>query len=197
MDEKIRPGVWLYWLAGFILAAGITVFVVLLVTSIAGIGGAYKQVVVPGRVELTLENKGTYNIFHEYRSVVGNKIYDTDKSINGLKCMLTKKSTSESIPLSVPFGNSNYEIDGREGNSVFEFTIDEPGTYELSAYYDGNQDGPETVLAVGQGFFSSLIFSILGGIGIVFASVISSLIIFITTYRKRIKYKKELQRGYY
>lgn len=194
MDERIRPGRWLYGLAVLILAVGITLFVITLVNTITGVGDSINQYVVPGRNEIVFEKAGKYTIFHEYRSLIGNKIYNSDSSLNGLSCSLTDKSTNMDVQLSATWASSKYEIGSREGVSVFEFTIEKPGTYVLNAWYDNNNDGSETVLGVGQGFGGGFLLSIFGMIGIMLVSIILFIFIIVLTYAKRRRYKKELER---
>lgn len=185
MNEKIKPGRWLYVLAGFILAAGITGFVIMLVTGILGVGQSFKQVVVPGESELYLDQAGNYTIFHEYRSVVDGKIYNTSSSLSGLQCTIVDKSNNSKLPMSVSWSNSKYEIGNREGVSVFEFKIDKPGIYILSANYDQNSDMQKTVLAIGRDFGGNLLGLIFGAIAILFVSIAAFITIIVLTYRKR------------
>ncbi len=49
-----------------------------------------------------------------------------------------------------PFGSTSYALGDRAGDSLFEFGIDEPGDYILTAEYEGDRTEPEVVLAIGQ-----------------------------------------------
>jgi len=79
---------------------------------------------------------------------------------------------------------TRYELTGHKGVSVLAFDIDAPGNYRLKAAYEvGN--GPETVLAVGQGFIGRLFTLILGTIGIAFITAGGGVAIASVTYVKR------------
>jgi len=63
-------------------------------------------------------------------------------------------------------------------------TVDQPGTYEFAAWYIKGQ-GPEIVLAIGQGFTGKLMRTIGGGIAILFGSGAVGIGIAVVTFRKR------------
>jgi len=186
MNTSKAPSKKGYALAGGILAIGIILCVVLLSLSLSS-DNLDEQVVVPGFKELTFDKEGTYTIFYEYRSVVDGKVYQTDQSISGLQVLLEDKATNNPVELKNST-SSTFNVNGREGVSVFTFDIDEPGTYVLSAWYDGSQD-TEVVLSVKEGFVQNLLFIVFGVIsagGLGFIAVV----IFIWTYYKRAKYNR-------
>ena len=111
------------------------------------------QIVVPGSSDITLPQPGEYTIFYEYRSMVDNRIYSTDQDIPGIIVNIVSKDTGDEIPLSTPSTSSTYTIGGRSGIGLFDFSIDKPGIYEISASYpatNGQQEEQtqEIVLAV-------------------------------------------------
>jgi len=191
--EKIRPSRWLYVLAGVIFIGGWVGFAVILFTSLMGIGNKMQQVVVPGRSTITLHDTGSYSIFHEYRSVVGNKVYSTGKELPGLECVLVSKSTGASVPLTPASSSETYEMGGRSGISIFEFNIHDPGEYELSASYAGGQQGPEAVLAVGHDFTLGIITTVFGSLAVVFGCIAISIALAVFTAIKRSNAKKRLR----
>ena len=93
------------------------------------------QIVVPGSSDITLPQPGEYTIFYEYRSMVDNRIYSTDQDIPGIIVNIVSKDTGDEIPLSTPSTSSTYTIGGRSGIGLFDFSIDKPGIYEISASY--------------------------------------------------------------
>jgi len=151
------------------------------------------QIVVPGQRELHLSETGQYTVFHEYKSVVGDKVYSG--SLSGLQCSLTSKATGEQIPLSPSSANSTYSMGPRSGVSVFDFSVQSPGLYVFSAQYPAGEDGPEVVLAVGHGFVKQLLVTILGGLGIMFGSMGVAGTIAVLTYFKRHREFKRIQDG--
>lgn len=77
--------------------------------------------------------------------------YLETNSIIGLLCTLQNTQTGEFIELNNSSVNSNYSVGEREGKSIFDFIVDEPGRYELNAWYESDK-GEEAVLAVGKGY---------------------------------------------
>jgi hypothetical protein len=186
----VKPSRIFYGVSISVFIAGLILFIIVLISRIfSSVNGIGTQVVVPGTEIIELNKTGKYNIFHEYKSVVDGKIYSSN-SINGLYCTLKNVKTGEDITLTITKPNIKYSVNGREGRSVFEFNIDEPGKYELKAWY-GQRDGEETVLAVGKGFGAGLFATIILCIGILFGSIVISVLIFVITFLKRRKFKNE------
>ena len=67
--------------------------------------------------------------------MVDNRIYSTDQDIPGIIVNIVSKDTGDEIPLSTPSTSSPYTIGGRSGIGLFDFSIDKPGIYEISASY--------------------------------------------------------------
>jgi hypothetical protein len=192
-DHKIKPGRWVYALAGLIFVSGWVGFAAILFTNLSGIGKKLQQVVVPGKSAITLHEAGSYTIFHEYRSVVGGKVYSTEKELPGLECELVSKSTGARVPLTPATTNGTYEMGGRAGVSIFDFSIHDPGEYELSATYSAGQQGPEAVLAVGQDFTLGIITTVFGSLAVVFGCILISIALAITALIMRSNAKKRLK----
>ncbi|MBI4165635.1 MAG: hypothetical protein HY508_07880 [Acidobacteria bacterium] len=169
--QEIRPGRWLYGLAAVIFVAGWAMFAIVLWKSLSGLDEGLQQVVVPGTAELNLAKPGSYTIFHEHESVVGSRIYSGSETVSGLECSLRSKATGAAVKLSRSTANTHYSTGGRSGVSFLEFRIEQPGVYELSAEYPEGKEGPEIVLAVGQGVGLRIVTGILGSLAIVFGCI--------------------------
>jgi hypothetical protein len=193
LEEEIRPSRAYYGLAVVVFIAGWVLFGWFLFRNLSGISGKLQQVVVPGKVELALSKPGEYTIYHEYQSVVGSKIYSAEKNLPGLDCALVSKTTGSKVALSPASVSSSYAVGSRSGVAVFDFRIDQPGVYELSAGYPEGQEGPEVVLAVGQGFAIGIVTTVFGGLAIVFGSMAAATAIALVTLIKRDKAKKQLK----
>lgn len=191
--EDIRPSRGYYGLAGLVLVAGGALFALLLFKNLSGLADKLKQVVVPGKSEITLTEPGEYTIFYEYQSVVGNRVYSTERNLSGLECALVSKDTRAKVALSRTSTNSTYTVGGRSGESIFDFRIERTGTYELSAWYPEGREGPEVVLAVGHDFTTKLLLTIFGGLGILFGSIALAVAIALVTFIKREKAEKRLK----
>ncbi len=183
---KTKPSRWYYVLAGILLGAGFTGLWFFLLSGVSTLTEGLIQIVVPGQHELILSETGGYTVFHEYRSVMGNKVYSMAKGeLSGLQCGLASKATGEVIPLHGSVMNSKYSIGERSGIAVFNFRIYSPGTYVFSAQYPPGNGGPETVMSVSHGFAKDILVTILGGLGILFGSVGAATAIAVITFVSR------------
>ena len=190
--HAIRPSAWWFALPAAVLVIGAVAFALVLVDGLMGITDGFTQVVVPGQAEVTLDEPGTYTIFHEYHSVVDGKVYSTAGDISGLRCRLVSKQTGAEVPLSSMSASMTYELGSRSGRAILECEIDQPGVYVLSAEYAEGQAGPEVVLALCRGFMKTLLFTIFGGLGIAFGSLAVAATIAIVVFVKRRKAKARL-----
>jgi len=183
-----------YALAALVFVAGWVLFALFLFKNLSGLSSKLQQVVVPGKAELNLAQAGTYTIYYEYESVVGSKVYSTGRSLSGLECAVTAKVTGANVPMSSTTVSSHYSLSGRSGFGVFDFTIDRPGIYVLSAQYAEGHEGPEVVLAVGQGFTTGILTTVFGGLAMVFGSMGLAVAIAVITFLKRMRAERALRR---
>jgi hypothetical protein len=179
-EQDLRPGRWLYGLAAVIFVAGWVLFAVFLWKNLSTIGKGFQQVVVPGKTDITLAKPGKYTIFHEYRSVVGTRVFSGERYVSGLECRLASKATGEEVRLSRSLTSATYNSGGRSGVSMLDFRIETPGVYEFWAGYEDTGEGPQVVLAIGQGFGLRIVTTVLGSLAIVFGCI--GLAVFIAVY---------------
>jgi hypothetical protein len=192
-EKKVKPSAWFYVLAGLVLVGGMAGFVFFLIGGLSDLSGGLTQVVVPGSQELTFSKSGTYTVFHEHKSIVGNKMYSmTPGGLAGLQCRMVSKTDGQEVSLSPTRMNSTYSMGSRSGVGVFDFTIDSPGEYLFSAKYPADEEGPQAVLAVGHGFVEQLLKTVFGGIGIMFGSLAAAIAIALTTFFMRRGSRKQL-----
>lgn len=171
----------MYGVSAVLLVIGIALSLTLVFQLL---GGSEKDLrfVAPGSKEFTVDKEGTYTIFYEHKSVVDGKVYLTDENIPGLLVLVQEKQSEDPVKL-VKSTNSSYNLNGREGVSLFKFKIEKPGTYDLLAAYE-DVDGPKIVLSVKRDFVQSLLLGI-GGTLIGVGFTLASIILFIVTYLKR------------
>lgn len=193
-SQEAGPSRMYYGLAALVFVAGWVLFALFLFKNLSGLSSRLQQVVVPGKAELNLAQAGAYTIYYEYESVVGSKVYSTGRTLSGLECAVRAKATGENVPVSPTTVSSSYSLGGRSGLGVFDFKIDRPGVYVLSARYAEGREGPEAVLAVGQGFAAGIITTVFGGLAIAFGSMAAAVAIAVITLVKRMKSKRELSR---
>lgn len=179
----------IFYVIGFaIIIIGIPLFAILVFSSINNIVGDNDlvQLVVPSRGDIRLEKTGKYTIYHEYRSVIDNRVYSSSpQEISGLEIALVSKTTGMPIPIVEASVSSTYSVGSRSGISLFDFNIDEPGTYELSAFYPDGHTEPKVVLAIGHGLVGKIIWTALQGVGILLGTFTAGSIIVIMTFLKR------------
>lgn len=182
--DSIKPSKSLYAVSGLIFIVGVILFVVVLMTGIiSSIECINTQVVIPNSQNIELKEPGEYSIYFEHKSVIDGKIFDTS-NINGLVCKLKNIETGEYVKLKNSSSNSSYSIKGREGRSIFNFTIDKAGIYEIDASYESGE-GEEAVLAIGKGFGATLVRTILVCFGILFLFISGAIILFVYTLTNR------------
>lgn len=192
---SIKPSRWYYVLAAIVFVAGWGLFAVFLFLGLRGLGSKLQRVVVPGQSELALTEAGDHTIFYEFHSVVGNRVYSTDENLSGLECELVSKATGARVPISASFFSTTYSVGSHEGKSLFDFHVDQPGAYTLSAAYAAGHEGPEIVLTVGQGIFVRIAVTVFGGFSSLFVCLALAAAMAVITLIKRSKAKKRLASG--
>jgi len=202
--QAIRPGRWLYGLAGVMIVVGILLAVAGVATFAGTIGTIHKmgeemhRVVVPGAATVTLDKAGSYVIYHEHQSVVGGQTFSNPPALSGLTVTLIRKETRQPVSLSGVTMSETYALGSRAGVAVWHFDIEKAGEYQLSATYAPGATGPPAVLAVGppamqmvRGMFGR----IMGVIASVFGFILlggGGLAIILVTYFKRRSARKRL-----
>jgi hypothetical protein len=196
MDQsRIKPSRWYYSLAALIFLAGCGVFVLVLIRQSKSLSGSLVQILAPGQMELNLTEAGSYTIFYEHESVVGERVYSTGEHLSGLECQLISRATGSGIALSAPPASSGYSIGRRSGRSIFQFHIDQPGAYIFFARYTGGQLEPEVVLALGHEFGRHSFAASAGSLALILGSTGLALAVAVLVAIKRDKSKKRLATG--
>lgn len=180
-----------YVLGALCLATGMAFAGWFVWSELAALQTAFIRVVVPGSAELTLNDPGTYTIFHEAESVVDGQLYSAP-NIAGLTVTVTSASDGKPVPMTVPVASSTYTVGGHSGRSVFAVTIAQPGKYRLTATYAAGKNGPQTVLAISQGFAWGLVKTILGALVATFAGFGAALALVLTTFFRRRRMQRAL-----
>ncbi|MCX5815915.1 MAG: hypothetical protein NTX75_06670 [Proteobacteria bacterium] len=189
--QQHGPGRWLYALSALILVVGVASFVLVLLSGLKSMENSLARIVVPGKYDINLKEPGNYIIFYEYQSVVGGKIYNTGQKTPNMRCNILSKMTGQPVPLSSPSASYSYST-GRSGIGVLEFTAGQTGPYEISAWYPEENLGPEIVLAIGKGFGTRLMTTILTCIAILGGSIVLAAVIFVVTLIKRRRARQTL-----
>ncbi|MCX5813809.1 MAG: zinc ribbon domain-containing protein [Proteobacteria bacterium] len=184
IGQKHGPSRWFYALSALILVVGIASFVLLLLNSLSGLDKSLARIVVPGKYDMNLTVKGKYIIFYEYQSLIGDKVYQTGQKIPQMRCNVLSKATGQPVALASPSMSYSYSF-GKSGIAVLEFTITQPGAYEIAAWYSEGKTGQEVVFAIGKGFQEKIMTTIFSCIAVLGGSIVLAIVIFIVTLIKR------------
>jgi hypothetical protein len=165
--------------AGLIAIAGFVCAGLYLWPRLGSVDAGMIRIVVPGSATVTLDKPGTYTIFHEKQSVVDGRYYASD-TVAGLRVDLVADTGGAPVPVE-PSGGTSYSVGGRQGVSIFAFTIDRPGRYRLTTSLTNGQ----AVLAIGQGMLGAIFKLVSGTIAIVFAGLaIAGIIVGLTIWQR-------------
>jgi len=178
------PSRWWYLLAFVIILAGFAGMAAFIFPRLQAMNDALIQVVVPGEAEMTLDEPGTYTIFHEERSVVGDRVYVSD-NISGLRVTVRSEATGEALPVAPTTLSETYSFGSRSGKSILAFDITRPGVYRLAAAYEDGRAQPQAVLATSHGFLADLLTTVFVSLALVFGCIAAAVIIVVMVWRKR------------
>lgn len=143
VTEAKRPSRWHYFAGIAIIIVTTIIAIGILVANALNLVTPDMRVTVPGTNPLNLEKTGAYLLFcEEDASSSGScdSIADMDIKLYD--------SASNPVELDYPSAEINYEINGKSYSAIFEFEIDESGTYTLDAKYDTGKSGPNATIAI-------------------------------------------------
>jgi hypothetical protein len=149
--------------------------------------------VVPGHVDLTLTQAGTYTIFLEENSVVNGRVFSATQSVSGLECAVSEQGANErSIPVQAARGSVHYSVNERSGRSILQFVVAESGRYAFACGYAEGTSGPQVVVAVGTGVGKQIGGTVLRSLASMFGGFGLCGIVILVVYLLREKSKKQL-----
>ncbi len=146
---QLRPGKGWYVVAALMAAAAIAAVVWVggsLIVDVYNDLADMQRLSVPGEKDLSFAQSGKYVVFHDDQGEEPGEAYEAGPPNDQVSGKLVDASGKE-VSLEPVSVNETYSIDGHSGKSIFDFTIERPGTYHLSAVC---ADGRKAVLAVGR-----------------------------------------------
>jgi uncharacterized membrane protein len=190
-----------------ILVGGILMIVGLVLVIIGGIIGntsAYSKVNGFQRVAvadhtgtITFKNAGGYVAYYESDEVTDS----TSQKIPEIPVVLTNQDTHQQLALQTPYGDRSdgkikylhYDHDGHKGLAMWQFHIDQPGTYQVELR-DNTAAAPDATVAFGKSIASGVV---LGGVFVIIGALLllAGLIVLIIGLVKRRRHKRELRAG--
>lgn len=192
VNNTIKPCRWFYVIP-LVLLLGAAGAGSLLFVNVMGMQNRLERVIIPGEVELTLSEPGSYTVFYEFQSLLDNQSYSTGENLPDLEYQLQSLTDGTQITLR-PSGSSKttYSSPDRSGISVFQFEIGTSGVYRFSGWYPEKGHGKKLVFAIGQKVpFGKLI----AGVALTFLLGFSGVGIFIGILVIRSRSKRSLSRS--
>lgn len=154
MREESRK---LFMLSASFGLFSIVAFLYILLTGIFGLPAQLKQLKLPGRVTLTLEEAGNYTIFHEYQSEIdGQTINSSSEPVEAMILTITD-SSGTSFEVEPTGMSSDYQIMGRSGYGLYELQLPQPGEYTFEGRYPEDTQGGMVVLSLAVGFTKEIL----------------------------------------
>lgn len=184
--SQVGPAKSWFVVAGVIALAGIVAAVVVLVVGFAAYVDRiddFDRAELPATLEVEITDTGGYSIYHEYDGA-----YD-----DGFDRVVSDPVVSVSDPAGDPvmldryFGSITYEAGGHEGEGLFTFDAEVPGTYEVRA-----SGASGSGIAVGRGLGRGLVATIVGSLAIGFVAVVAGAVMAIVVGVKRSRNRRAL-----
>ena len=202
MKDKKQPlSRWFYGISVLVILFGTLISAWIFVSGIAMypalIGDAYREdqhhLRVPGSKDVKLARTGAYGVYYEYSLV--SSAADHSKMPPAIDCSLTSKSTGAEIEAVPDYVETNrYWSKDRRGTGVLikSITVGQSDTYTFSCNYQDGSIKPEITVALGPNYVWEFLsvagkvsLSLLGGISILFGSILVALIVVVVVAIKR------------
>jgi hypothetical protein len=175
MNKLRTKASWPFWVIGaVVIVAGCGGFLGMLIPGIMSLADDMIRVNVPGETELTLDEPGTYTIFHENMTFGDGGPPQQQRGLSDFRCTLMRKADGRQIEIHSPSTSMNYSSAESAGYAVLEFTIDEPGTYIL----DTETDHP-AVLAVARDFTGNIMRMVMTSGGVCLGAFVLAALLFV------------------
>jgi hypothetical protein len=168
-ERKASPGRWPYLLALIIFGAGVILGIALIVNSVLrfrDVSNSFVRVVAPGTTTVHLKERGNYTIYYEYDGEVDGVTYTGDETPPSMIVEITSKKTGQTVAVNSD-DSGTYTIDSSSGIAVMDFSIDDPGDYQITTRYSDGSSGGEVVFAIGHGIARDIVW----GVGSIFGSI--------------------------
>jgi hypothetical protein len=174
--------IW-YWVGGGLVALGVGVAALLVVTGVVGFVNRIddlQRVPLGRQGTVVFERTGGYTLYYEQRFSIGGRIPDFDVA-------LEPERGDDPVPMSEYGSDVTYDVGRHHGRALYSFRITEPGRYVLRV---GSSDGRERatageVVAVGRGLGRGLVFRIVTALLVGFLGLAGGAVLIIVTAVKR------------
>jgi len=185
-----------------LMAIGIVVMIIGVVVSSAGgdskVNGFQRVKVSDHTGTITFKHSGGYLAYYESDSVTDS----TSQQIPLIPTRLTSPANGQVLTLSTPYGDRSdgkvkylhYDHDGHKGLAMFQFHIDQAGTYQVELGTNTKAAGDAQV-AFGKSIAQA---QVIGGLVLALGVLLllAGLILLIIGFVKQRRNKRELRAGY-
>ena len=131
-----------------VIACGFAVFYGLLLHGLGVTNQTRIQVPAPGSSIIEIERPGMYTLFHEYKSYLGDRVFDGLPNRNGLDIRIVPEPGGEAIATQRADTMKPYTARRKKGIPLLQFEIAEPGRYVVTSEYREGIEPVDTVLSV-------------------------------------------------
>lgn len=152
--QQVRPPLWWFGVAGGLAVAGIVGAIALWVVGVMRMTDRvedFTRIDVPGTGTVSIDDPGGYSIYHEYFGA-GDDLFTSWPDVS-----VTDPSGDE-VTLEAYDTDVSYDFGGHEGEGIYTFDAEEPGSYEVTVQGDST-----SVVAVGPGIGRGLVSTVVGG----------------------------------
>jgi hypothetical protein len=183
---RVGPAKSWFVVAGLIAVVGVTAAVVVFVVGITGYVDRiedFARADLPATLEVEVTDTGGYSIYHEFDGAYDGAsrfLSDPDVSVTD--------PAGEAVDLDRYSGSITYEASGHEGEGLYTFDAEVPGTYEVTASGDAGSG-----IAVGRGLGRGLVAAIVGSLAIGFVAVAAGAVIAIVVGVQRSRNRRALR----
>jgi len=186
MNDQTKKPSWLWFLvAGLILVVGIAAAVGIFIGGISSAVNSLQRMIVPATQTMTFDEPGRYGIYHEHHSVFKGRTFRQWPGQIDLEATVTRLSDGTQIPVEGSTINTTYTFGQRKGRGMFQFDIEQAGQYEITVNADD-----EAVVAIGRSITGTIVFAILGPMGVCFVSFVLGLVITIVAIVRMVRYRR-------
>lgn len=179
---------WFVAVAVILLGGGIAGFAYLLYTGISAIGADLIPISAPGRYDVSLREAGTYTVFREFGGAEGGGPAELPGHL-GLELKITGPE-GEEVQVGPSSANQTYNLSGRSGVSIMQFTVNNPGEHVIEASLGNTQPGTTVTLTVIHGFLSRIFRTIAKSGGVLLAGLLGCALVVVAAVVSRKTGKK-------
>jgi hypothetical protein len=181
---RSRTPIWPFVAAGLVLLACIGGAIYLFITGLLGLSSGLIRIEAPGIHQVQLDKAGGYTIFLETGEVRDGVLVGGETSAGGLSVRV-ETPDGATIPVGASTVAGSYSFGGRQGRSIMQFDVPQPGNYKVTTEFVQSQPRSPVILTISGGFAKNIVISILAPIGLFLGGVIAAVLIVVITLVSR------------